>query len=212
MNIDEFVATYDGVYLDWDHEFGNQCVDLVAMYCVEVLGTEPYYANAADWWNYNDNKFAAKIPIGSGQTPQKGDIVIWSSSTPGSGGSGHIDVWLSGDRSNFTGFDQNWPSGSYCHKQNHNYSNILGWYRPKGGQDVADNKQIDEWISLFHQEAYGTPPTDQVFNDWRPVLKNNFVDGSLSIMQGTDTNPGALKNQPHGNYKPYSGPALFQEK
>lgn len=69
------------------------------------------------------------------------------------------------------------------------------------GEDMATNKQIDEWISLFHQEAYGSAPSDEVFKDWRAVLKNNFVEGSLSIMIGTDTNPGALKNQPTGEYE-----------
>ncbi len=64
--------------------------------------------------------------------------------------------------------------------------------------DMATNEQIDEWISLFYQEAYGAAPTDAVFADWRKVLSNNFVEGSLSIMQGTDTNAGALKNKPTG--------------
>lgn len=82
----------------------------------------------------------------------------------------------------------------------------------QGGQDMATNQQIDQWISLFHQEAYGGPASVATFNDWRKVLKNNFVDGSLSIMIGTDTNAGALKNQPKGEFEPYSGKPLYTKK
>lgn len=95
------------------------------------------------------------------------------------------------------------PAGTHCHwcvKQNNVFINPLDLVGGKGGDNnMATNEQIDQWISLFHQEAYGSAPTDQIFNDWRPVLKNNFVDGSLSIMQGTDTNAGALKNQSQGS-------------
>ena len=84
----------------------------------------------------------------------------------------------------------------------------VGWVEDLSGvrlvkeEDMVTDKQVDEWISLFHQEAYGKAPTDDVFNSWRPVLKNNFIEGSLSIMQGTDTNAGALKNKPTGNFVP----------
>lgn len=79
------------------------------------------------------------------------------------------------------------------------YDSTQPWYI-KGGEDMATDLQVDQWISYFHQLAYGKPPSDEVFNAWRPVLKNNFVDGSLSIMQGSDNNAGALKNQPIGDF------------
>lgn len=81
---------------------------------------------------------------------------------------------------------------------------IIRESKQQGGTDMATNQQIDQWISLFHQEAYGKPPTDAVFNSWRPLLKNSFTDGSLSIMIGTDTNAGALKNQPKGGGGDYT--------
>lgn len=75
----------------------------------------------------------------------------------------------------------------------------------KGGQDVATNAQIDDWISKQHYIGFGKPASEETFNSWRPVLKNNFVDGSISILSGIDTNAGALKNQPPippSNYEP----------
>lgn len=77
----------------------------------------------------------------------------------------------------------------------------VGWSEDIGnlkviGGDMPTDSQIDDWISTQHQIAFGVPPTDAVFNSWRPVLKNNFVDGSLSLLKGIDTNSGALKNKP----------------
>jgi len=80
----------------------------------------------------------------------------------------------------------------------------------KGG-DMATDQQIDDWISKEHQIAFGKPPSDAVFDDWRGVLKNNFTDGSLSILAGIDTNAGALKNQPHGNFVKVTE-TLYKEK
>lgn len=74
------------------------------------------------------------------------------------------------------------------------WSEYIGKLKVVGEEMKPTNAQIDQWISLFYQEAYGKAPTDAIFAQWRPVLSNNFVDGSLSIMQGTDTNAGALKN------------------
>lgn len=156
MTIDQFITTYDGTYLDFDHQFGNQCVDLVATYCVQVLGHEPYYANAADWWyNYDNKNWYTKIPNSPAAVPQKGDIVIWDHSSPGSGGAGHIDVWLSGDINGFIGFDQNWPVGSVCHRQGHNYNYIVGWLRPKG--NIVDKITKEQENTLSQLATGGNP-------------------------------------------------------
>lgn len=74
---------------------------------------------------------------------------------------------------------------------------------------MPTDAQIDDWISKQHYIAFGQPATQDVFNQWRPVLKNNFTDGSLSLLAGIDTNPGALKNKPADGFIPYSGPQLF---
>lgn len=76
-----------------------------------------------------------------------------------------------------------------------------GKQRFGGRMFSVTDAQIDEWISKQHFIAFGKPAPDAVFNAWRPVLKNNFADGSISILKGIDGNAGALKNQPTGEYE-----------
>jgi len=63
------------------------------------------------------------------------------------------------------------------------------------GVTMPTDKQIDETISTLHQDAYGKSPSDAVFDDWRKVLKNNYVEGNISILKGIDNDPNALKNK-----------------
>lgn len=98
---------------------------------------------------------------------------------------------------------------SYCHLSGTNVQ--VG--QEIGVDIVANNAQIDDWISKQHFIAFGIPASAETFNSWRPVLKNNFVDGSLSILAGIDTNGGALKNKPPstGEYVPVTD-QLYKKK
>ena len=82
---------------------------------------------AKDVWKQTIDGYdkIANTPTG---VPQKGDIVIWGQ---GVGPYGHIAVFYQGDAMKFTSFDQNWPVGTVCHFQPHNYTGVLGWFRPK---------------------------------------------------------------------------------
>jgi len=43
---------------------------------------------------------------------------------------GHIAIYYEGDVNSFVSFDQNFPTGSSCHLQGHDYQNVLGWLHP----------------------------------------------------------------------------------
>lgn len=94
--------------------------------------------------------------------------------------------------------DDGWNT-SYCHL---NVVKVKVGDKLQGGQNMPTNQQIDEWISIQHFIAFGVPANEAVFNDWRSVLKNNFVEGSISILKGIDGNPGALKNKAPAGFKP----------
>ncbi len=122
LTLDQFRAKYNGKGIDYDGAFGNQCVDLMNQYLVEVLGiSNPIQVLPGDtaaniYKNYNGTQFdkIANTPTG---VPQAGDIVA---------------VFVQGDVNSFRSFDQNFPTGSLCHDQNHpDYSNVLGWLRKK---------------------------------------------------------------------------------
>lgn len=80
------------------------------------------------------------------------------------------------------------------------YDNTSQW-QIKGDDNMATDTEVDDWISKQHYIAFGVPASAEVFNAWRPVLKNNFTAGSLSILAGIDTNAGALKNLPPAEYE-----------
>jgi hypothetical protein len=131
MTPDEFFAKYDGKGVDFDGYYGFQCMDLYRQFVKEVLEfpQSPSVNGAVNVWDtYLKDKFD-KIENSPTNCPIKGDIVIWSQ---GVGQYGHIAICKDGDSNKFTSFDQNWPVGSLCHFQPHNYTNVLGWLRAKG--------------------------------------------------------------------------------
>lgn len=129
MTLQDFIAKYAGKGIDFDGAYGDQCVDLMNQYLVDVLGiTNPIQvlggATAYQiYQNSNDSRFT-KIDNTPTGIPQAGDIVFWNTTV---GAAGHVDVFISGDANNFIGFDQNWPVGSLCHQQDHNYNGVAGW-------------------------------------------------------------------------------------
>lgn len=109
-------------------------MDLLHQYCVEVLGLLNPRILAApaakDVFNNFENIFGheyfEKIPNTLEGIPLEGDIIFW-----GSGTWGHVAIFVNGDVKRFKSFDQNYPTGSPCHVQEHNYSSCLGWLRIK---------------------------------------------------------------------------------
>lgn len=181
VTLGRFIQTYTGQRVR-----GGQCGELVRQYWIDVDQTNPpSYANSKDYW-FNPVPGYDKV-----STPQPGDIAIYN----GHGGypEGHSAIYVDG-----CVFEQNAdPDGSPAHLFTRNSPYLLGYLRKQGAaQDMATPAQIDEWISAQYQIAFGQAPPDAVFADWRSVLSNNFVDGSISILKGIDANDGALKNEP----------------
>ena len=144
MTFSDFLATYNGKGVDYDHFYGNQCMDLYRLYVEKVLNLpqSPPVRGAA--WirsTYDQSKYDwfANTPLA---VPKPGDILIWD--TRAGGGFGHVAIYISGNVLSFTSFDLNWPSQGYydkygnfigtgvAHYQGHNYfGGLVGWIRPK---------------------------------------------------------------------------------
>ena len=88
MKYNEFVLKNIGHKIDFDRQYGIQCVDLINQYMVDVLGLEvtyhPYFAK--DFWNdRKKSKFLIKnfefvLPT---QKIQRGDIGVRNTGTAG---------------------------------------------------------------------------------------------------------------------------------
>lgn len=128
--INAFFDRMNGECVDFDGEYGAQCMDLIEFYNRDVVGAPQIGGDAIDAWSYYSDRFYYQIDNGPGDVPQLGDILVWS--TDYGDGAGHVAICHDADLSSFTSFDQNWPTGSCCHFQYHeNYDGVLGWLRPK---------------------------------------------------------------------------------
>lgn len=125
--LNDFVVKWQGKYCEvaGSADAKNQCVDLANAYIRDVLGLPIIeWTNAVDFPSKAGDKydFIANTPTG---VPQQGDIIIWKPSP------GHIAIFIEGDANKFRSFDQNFPTGSPCHIQEHTYQNVVGWLRAK---------------------------------------------------------------------------------
>lgn len=174
ITYDQFEAKYNGVGIDFDGAYGNQCMDLMHQYCVEVLGITDGSVLAAPtakdvYLNFNNIKghdLFDKIDNTPTGIPNKGDIMFWGT---GLGPYGHVAIYIDGDVNGFNSFDQNFPTGSKCHKQRHNYNGVLGWLRFKGTNLEAEldktRKERDKNWNLYQDEIKKTTDlTNQVKN------------------------------------------------
>jgi hypothetical protein len=130
MNATEFFAAYDGKGVDFDGYYGDQCVDLAQFYERDVIGGPPFTGNACDIWTTYPQSYYTEVTNTPTNVPILGDVLIWSGAL--NGGYGHIAIFSRGDALDFMSFDQNWPEGSPCHFQEHDYSYVLGWLHPIG--------------------------------------------------------------------------------
>ncbi len=153
MNTDDFFNQWNGKFCEVEDESNkNQCFDLAFQYC-DFLGvprTAIRHLNASQiYTGPNDEtiqyfEFVPNTPQG---VPCKGDMIVWGGTV------GHVAVSVGeGDTNSFTSFDQNWPIGSPCHFQSHDYTNVLGWLRPKNSPSspsqtptltITDQTKID---------------------------------------------------------------------
>lgn len=148
MNLNEFISKYDGVGVNYDGAYGNQCVDLYRQYVKEVcqVPQSPSVAGAKDIWTTYLSAYFDRIANTPTGVPQAGDIIIWNSTI---GTYGHVGIFISGNTTSFTSFDQNWPDSGgrgVAHKQAHNYTGVQGWLRLKQATPPVDQhiQQIND--------------------------------------------------------------------
>lgn len=145
MTFNEFVARWNGKYVDTDNAYAAQCMDLMHQYCVEMLGIADLSVLAApsakavydNFPNVKGSELFEQIANTPTGIPIEGDIVFW-----GNAPYGHVAIFIEGDTNSFRSFDQNYPTGSPCHVQPHTYANVSGWLRFK--ETINLQAQLDQ--------------------------------------------------------------------
>ena len=114
-------------------------MDLMHQFCLEFLGINDLSVLAspsakAVWDTFSTIKgheLFEQVPNTPTGVPQEGNILLWTNAPYG-----HVAIFVEGDTNSFRSFDQNFPTGSPCHIQNHTYANVAGWLRFKGSSSL----------------------------------------------------------------------------
>lgn len=167
MSFNELLGILNGEYKEIAGTSAkNQCVDLANTYIKYVLRLPIVeFANAKDFpikvaQQGNNYNWILNSPT---NVPKEGDLVIWD------GVYGHIAIFIEGDANKFISFDENFPTGSPCHIQEHDYKNVIGWLHPKNSavitQPIAqpeggDQVNREQLIIDAYKALTGEYPTD----------------------------------------------------
>lgn len=175
MNPIEFFLKWNKKFLDYDGVHGPQCVDVIKQYFIEVLSLAPVQGNAIDYWK--DIPGFKRMGKGWFNTPKTGDVIVWNKNV---NPFGHIAVvnWVR--NFDFGSFEQNFPVGSPCHYQEHNYKNVLGWLRPEKMPAEAPRPLPNYDYKKVFKCVVISPQVDD------SVVKNaaNFVNDKLMAFSG----------------------------
>lgn len=217
MSFQDFINKWDGKGIDFDGAYGDQCMDLMHQYVVEVLGlsdgrilaapaAKDVYLTFPGIFGSQYFEQIANTPTG---VPSKGDIVLWGT---GIGPYGHVAIFVEGDSKKFKSFDQNFPTGSNCHVQDHGYAGVLGWLHPKTApqstptdlQAELDKVRADRdknW-SLFKAQEELVQKLNQQINDRNNDITrlqadaSNLKDQLLGVTQERDRAQEIAKRVP----------------
>lgn len=198
MTLQEYIDKYNGQGIDVDNAFGYQCVDNMHRYIQEVLGLTNLSIlagpSAKDIYNSFPNivgfQYFNKIDNTPTGVPKPGDIMFWGTKV---GKYGHVAIFKDGNADSFISFDQNFPLGSVCHLQPHNYNGVVGWLRPivleptppsGGGDDMTLREQFKVIFSVLHSNPNPTEAdVDQAVGSALPPYEYGTQDLNSRIIQ-----------------------------
>ena len=136
MTLEQFVEKYNGKKIDYDGQYGAQCVDVFRQYCKDVLAI-PHtggVVGAADLFTKYDaipleQKYFERIPYKAGMQPKAGDVVIFGSTKTNS--YGHVAIVLDASSEEIAVFEQDGFKQDGAHVGSWNYARRLGFLRKR---------------------------------------------------------------------------------
>lgn len=178
ISFQQFRDKWNNRGIDFDGYYGDQCMDLMHQYCVEVLGLTDGRILAApsakqvflNFDNVFGNEHFDKINNSPTGIPNNGDIMFF-----GVGQYGHVSIYIDGSVMTFNSFDQNWPVGSKCHIQVHDYNQhqVLGWLRFKG--KLQDQQALIDQLRKERDENWNKYQEEKRAHENDIKAKNNTI-------------------------------------
>lgn len=204
---DEFVAQYNGQYIDEDRYYGSQCWDVVARYAREKWGCPSFptgSGGAEGLFRLYQNPIPQYFDKVSRDDLQPGDIVVWSSDFYPPWGHTAL-VWrrdgntlfvLEQDGSKDPNGDGIADGVSYI-AQRIITSKVAGGLRPKGANMEPTVQTADEAAELFRGVFMREPTQDEINSMIGRYWKERIVylRTSAAGQQIYATYYGAVKNE-----------------
>ena len=136
MTLDEFVKKYLGKKVDYDGQYGAQCVDLFRQYCKDVLGiphTGGVIGASELYTKYEalplEVKHFERIPYKAGMLPEAGDTVLFAPTK--NNRFGHVAIVISADENEMLVFEQDGFAQTGAYITERKYYNALGVLRKR---------------------------------------------------------------------------------
>ena len=137
MTLKEFTQKYVGQKVDYDGQYGFQCVDLFRQYCKDVLNI-PHTGGVVGakelYTRYEqmplEQKYFERLPYPDSK-PQRGDVVIFGATA--SNAYGHVAIVLDADHRVITVLEQDGLRQNGVHVGACDYTRVLGYLRKKEG-------------------------------------------------------------------------------
>lgn len=129
MTLLQFFDTYLARPVDFDHQLGIQCMDLIEQYNKDVVNAPRLGGNAVDLLRNPEPEFYTFHDNPPPYVPPVGAIAIWKT-TPANP-YGHCDIILFATMMHFYGIDENWASCKVVTPILHDYTQIAGFLIPK---------------------------------------------------------------------------------
>ena len=166
MNLQAFLAFFNGIFCDYDGAYNDQCFDLANAYS-RWIGGPRFTGATADLIINQAGTFYTKVLNTPTGFPVAGDIVVWNWPHVG------IATGNNTDANKFEVLEQNDPTNSNCHIKVYNYNGVIGWLHPNSLP--ADPQSIIDELRKAR---------DDNFNNYQAELtKNNTLASQLQDEQ-----------------------------
>lgn len=164
-----WVYAQEGKSLDYDGQYGAQCVDLIKYY-YDYFGKASYAKG--NGCNYVSNALPdgwIRIKNTADFIPEPGDIAVWGTELSKNG---HVAIIISAGANSFVSMDQNWPSGSACKRVTHNYNKFWGIIRP--------NYTSPSGNTYYNSYGFDNPSSDEIITEGT-FLFQGWIDAKKEI-------------------------------
>lgn len=137
------------LYYPGEQRYKGECPQTVLLFLAATGTTPPIYPFA---YQYYEDGIPGYTQIPAGPAIQDGDIIVWGSDFPPSGGDGHIDV-ATGDGTieDFWGYDSNWTPPLTLSKIHHvgpNNNYIVGYLRKEEDMQPTPKQVGDIYTAM----------------------------------------------------------------